>query len=140
MQSPWTDTSIAVIGFLIELGPTDPFLASVFSYISAIASPGNATLAGPLYFAGLESHLATNTIYKYIGSLTTPPCRESVDWIISSKPLYIDTDTFKRVKSVLGFNARYTQDGLGEINLLQNAADGLDKKRRRLVGRRMGRA
>jgi len=131
---------MAVIAFLIDLSPTDPFLASVFSSISAITSPGNATLTGPLDFTTLESHLATNTIYRYIGSPTTPPCSEDVDGIIGSKPLDIDADTFKLVKSVLRFNARYTQDGLGQINLLQNAANELDMRRRRSpVGRRVGR-
>jgi carbonic anhydrase len=70
---------MAVIGFLIDLSPMDPFLASVFSSISAITSPDNATLTGPPDFTALESHLATNTIYRYIGSLTTPPCSEDVD-------------------------------------------------------------
>jgi carbonic anhydrase len=110
----------------------------VFSSISAITSPGNATLTGPLDFTALESHLANNTIYRYIRSLTTPPCSENVDWIISSKSLYIDADTFKLVKSVLRFNARYTQNGLGQINLLQNAADELDMKRRSPVRRSVG--
>jgi carbonic anhydrase len=136
----FTDTSIAVIGFVAGLGPINPFLASVITSVSAITSPGNTTLTGPLFFAGPEYYLATNTIYRYIRSLTTPPCSEYVDWIISSKPLYIDADTYKRVKSVLRFNARYTQNGLGEVNSLQNAADELNVPRRSSVRRSVGRA
>ncbi len=115
-----------MVGFLIDLGPTDPFLASVFASISEIPSAGNATLTGPLDFTSLKYKLTHNTVYRYIGSLTTPPCSEQVSWIISTKPLYIDADTFKRVKKVVKFNSRYTQDGLGQVNLLENAAAELN--------------
>jgi carbonic anhydrase len=115
-----------VIAFLIELGATDPLLASVFASISEIPSAGNVTLTGPLDFSLLQYQFTHNTVYRYIGSLTTPPCSEQVSWIISTKPLYIDTDTFKKVKKVVKFNARYTQDGLGQANLLENAAEELD--------------
>jgi carbonic anhydrase len=118
---------MAVIGVLIELGPTtDDLLASVFARIDAIAKPGAVNFTGPLYFAGLETHIASNTIIRYNGSLTTPPCSESISWIISSKPLYIDMDTFQKVKKVVKFNSRYTQNGLGMVNLLQNAANELN--------------
>jgi len=118
---------MAVIGVLIELGPTpDDLLASVFDHIDAIAKPGSVNTTGPLYFAGLESHIVSNDIIRYDGSLTTPPCSESIAWMISSKPLYIDVDTFQKVKKVIKFNSRYTQNGLGMVNLLQNAANELN--------------
>lgn len=62
---------------------------------------------------------------SYSGSLTTPPCTEGVSWYISAKPLQIDEVTYGRVKNVLKFNARYTQNELGSVNLLQNAANEL---------------
>ncbi len=121
-----TDKTIAVVGFLIDFGPTDPLLSSVFASVAEISSPGNVTLTGPLDFSILQYHLTHNTIYRYTGSLTTPPCSEQVEWIIGTKPLYIDVDTYKKVKKVVKFNARYTQDGLGQANLLENAAAELN--------------
>jgi hypothetical protein len=43
------------------------------------------------------------------------------------QPLYIDRVTYTRVKKILGYNARYTQNSLGEINLLDAARDQLDR-------------
>ncbi|PNY28636.1 Uncharacterized protein TCAP_01439 [Tolypocladium capitatum] len=119
------DKSVAVVAFVIDLGPADPWLTSVFTYVAGIKTPGQATLTGPLSFTNLEHHLKSNPIYRYSGSLTTPPCTEGVAWIISNKPLYIDAGTYNKVKNVLGFNARYTQNFPGGVNLLQNAADEL---------------
>ncbi|KAL6901192.1 alpha carbonic anhydrase [Trichoderma evansii] len=119
------DKSTAVVAFLISLGLPDVLLSSVFERVNEIATPGETTQTGPLLFAALESHLKSNTIYTYSGSLTTPPCTEGVAWYISTQPLQIDEVTYGRVKDVLKFNARYTQNKLGGVNLLQNAANEL---------------
>ena len=44
---------------------------------------------------------------------------------MSAKPLHVDIKAFNAFKEVLKFNARYTQNGPGGVNLLQNAADTL---------------
>lgn len=136
--------SIAVVSFLIDLGRADPLLTSIFTYLEGAATPGETTLTGPLAFANLQQHLLSNPVYqyesdlpqllcincwltrsRYTGSLTTPPCSENVLWVISTKPLHIDQGTYDRVRGVLGFNARYTQNTLGGTNLLQNIAEQL---------------
>ncbi|KAL7943736.1 carbonic anhydrase [Trichoderma barbatum] len=120
------DKSTAVVAFLINLGYLpDPLLTSVFASVGMIGEPGSTTTTGPLIFGPLEEHLKSNTIFRYSGSLTTPPCSEGVSWHVSSKPLQIDEITFQRVRDVIKFNSRYTQNTLGETNLLQNAADEL---------------
>ncbi|KAL7794242.1 alpha carbonic anhydrase [Trichoderma ceciliae] len=119
------DKSTAVVGFLISIGLPDILLSSVFESIGKIATPGSTTSTGPLLFAALESHLRSNSVLKYSGSLTTPPCSEGVSWYISSKPLQIDQVTYGKVKDVVKFNSRYTQNAPGKVNLLQNIANEL---------------
>jgi len=48
-----------------------------------------------------------------------------VAWTVSAKPLSVDARAFNAFKDVLKFNARYTQNNPGEVNLLQNIADTL---------------
>ncbi|RFU82100.1 carbonate dehydratase [Trichoderma arundinaceum] len=119
------DKSTAVVAFLISLGHPNILLSSVFEAIEEIATPGEITSTGPLLFDALESHFKSHDVFTYSGSLTTPPCTEGVTWYISSLPLQIDELTYDRVKEVVKFNSRYTQNKLGEVNLLENIANEL---------------
>jgi carbonic anhydrase len=59
--------------------------------------------------------------------LTTPPCTEGITWSVVLQPLYIDPNTYNRVKKIMGYNARYTQNALGDINLLDSAREKLNQ-------------
>ena len=43
-------------------------------------------------------------------------------WLVATQKLQIQTATFEKVRSVIGFNARYPQNKPGEPNMLQLAA------------------
>ncbi|GKZ35670.1 hypothetical protein AbraIFM66950_006416 [Aspergillus brasiliensis] len=124
------DGNIAVVGYVIQLTSTKdhstPLLNTIFENVDEIAETGSTTELGLLDFSSVSRHFLNNEIYTYSGSLTTPPCTEGVSWYVSALPLVLDVDTYNDVKKVLKFNSRYTQNVLGEENLLQLAADELN--------------
>ncbi|KAK2036623.1 carbonic anhydrase [Colletotrichum somersetense] len=121
-------SSLAVVGFPIEVAETsDPLLASVFKNIDQVTAVGSHVITSPLNFASLSEHVSKNTIYQYSGSLTTPPCTEAIAWNVVGTPITIDIATYLKTKSIMKFNARYTQNNPGEMNLLQSAYESLKK-------------
>lgn len=95
-----------------------PFANSIVSNLDEIATPGTKTETGPLNFGPIVNHLTSTPLYKYSGSLTTPPCSEGVTWLVASKTLPLDVNSYNKLKSVVRFNARYTQNAPGQTNLL----------------------
>lgn len=121
-------SQIAIITFLMELSPfsyTTLLFDSVFAHLDDITVPGTYTETGPLDFTGIIDHFNKHGIYTYNRSLTTPPCSENVPWFISTEPLWVNVQQYRAVKNVLKYNARYTQDAVGQPNLLEVAAKQL---------------
>jgi len=46
-----------------------------------------------------EAIPAQRTYYHYEGSLTTPPCSETVDWHVLTQPIEVDEDDIARFAS-----------------------------------------
>ncbi|ORY71460.1 carbonic anhydrase [Pseudomassariella vexata] len=120
------DSSLAVVGFLIEVARTsDELLTSIFANVADITGAGDITHTESLNFTALATHLSKSTVFQYSGSLTTPPCTEGISWNIVSEPISIDVATYVKVKGIMKFNSRYIQDINGEKNLLQSAMAGI---------------
>jgi len=117
---------IAVLAVMFEMsadGETTDLLTAVTENLEDIREPGTVTTTGPLEFGALIQHLQTTPLFQYKGSLTTPPCAEGLTFFVTQDPLPIDVPTFLAIKSVVKFNSRYTQNGLGQANLLQIASE-----------------
>jgi Eukaryotic-type carbonic anhydrase len=74
--------------------------------------------------AAITKHLETTPLRQYSGSLTTPPCKEGITFLIAEQPLPINPASFNAMKKVLKFNSRFTQGTLGEPNLIEKALKG----------------
>lgn len=103
---------------LSEDGTTTELLTAVTEKLSEIATPGTVTETGPLDFAPIIKHLETTPLFQYQGSLTTPPCAEGLTFLVTKEPLPLNVKTYNAIKSVVKFNSRYTQNSLGEENLV----------------------
>ncbi|KAF8426746.1 alpha carbonic anhydrase [Tirmania nivea] len=60
-------------------------------------------------------------VLHYVGSLTTPPCHRDVSWFFLRTPQAVSVATYKSLRRIMRFNARYTQNYPGESNLLAMA-------------------
>ena len=49
------------------------------------------------------------TTYRYSGSLTTPPCTESVTWLVMTKPVTLPADQIAQYERLLNHNNRPLQ-------------------------------
>lgn len=116
--------SIAVVSFLLNKDATTDsgLFSTVMESAPEIQEPGSVTNTKSLSFDKLISHLNTNEVMTYSGSLTTPPCSEGVTWLISAAPLSISAEDVAAANKLMGDNARPAQGGLGEENI--NAEDG----------------
>ncbi|KAM0938959.1 putative carbonic anhydrase [Dioscorea sansibarensis] len=88
------DRKKAVIAILYKIGPPDQFLEEIEDYIKrsetkelqdlGVINPNNVVTLG-----------SKDPYYRYIGSLTTPPCSEGVTWTIINKVGTVTDDQVK---------------------------------------------
>lgn len=129
---------IAVIGVYIDLvdvvsvlelhilprAVPSNLLETIFSSVGEIATPGTSTTTKPLIMSEVVTLLKGGNFQRYTGSLTTPPCSENVEWSVATEKLLLSKATYQAARDVIGFNARFPQNNLGEPNLLAIAMAG----------------
>ncbi|OQV12524.1 putative Carbonic anhydrase 2 [Hypsibius exemplaris] len=100
-------TGLAVIGILFDLaGPADPpnaFLEEITYAIEVTLEPNRTTRMTLAAFN--MAHLLSDSpdYYRYLGSLTTPPCSEAVVWSIMKTTMKI---TEKQLKTFRGLHEK----------------------------------
>jgi len=57
----------------------------------------------------------TIEVYRYMGSLTTPPCSEGVNWHVANVPVEASADQIAKLRGALGPTARSIQDRNGRL-------------------------
>lgn len=99
------DGRLAVIGVLFEEGANNPALDPIWA--TAPIREGAAAVAFPVDLAKLVP--ANTPAYRYQGSLTTPPCSETVTWTVLARPLTASRGQLESFASVFPNNARPVQ-------------------------------
>ncbi len=96
---------IAVIGVLVEAGPSNQSLVNLWSTLSTKAGEqGLERSFDPRLLVPASHHHVS-----YHGSLTTPPCTEGVQWIVLRDPITMSARQIAQFVSVIGHNARPIQ-------------------------------
>jgi carbonic anhydrase len=102
--------SNAVIAVFLKRGPSSGALAPVLA-----AMPTDVNVKYPLTSAfNPASFLPRSTAhYRYLGSLTTPPCTEGVRWVVMTEPVSVSDEDMAQFAERIRFNARYVQRPVG---------------------------
>ncbi|GAB4833549.1 hypothetical protein Ancab_031792 [Ancistrocladus abbreviatus] len=80
--NPTVTNKFAVIGLLYKIGSTpDSFLAKLMGLIQSISDRSEEVNVGVINPADIK--IGGNKYYRYMGSLTTPPCSEGVIWTVN---------------------------------------------------------
>lgn len=101
------DGILSVLGVFISKGPENKFLAPIWESMPTKKGPEiqqRSTMLSP------EQLLpADRTYYRYLGSLTTPPCSEKVIWSIYQTPVSASNAQIEKFARIFPMNARPLQ-------------------------------
>lgn len=101
------DGKLAVLGVFFKEGKENKELNKIWS---AIPESKNEEKASQSEIALTKLLPKIHTHYHYMGSLTTPPCSEGVNWNVFNTPLTLSKEQLARFTKIYANNYRPTQD------------------------------
>ncbi|CAF1358037.1 unnamed protein product [Rotaria sordida] len=120
--------ALAVVGVFFELSfESNSFLQPIISALGRIRDNGKHVVINENFnLKALIGEKRMRRYYRYDGSLTTPPCYESVIWSVLQEPLQLSSEqlqAFQRLhgeKSVLMKNTYRTIQSIGSRKLFRS--------------------
>jgi len=101
------DGNFAVLSMLFSEGPVNDNLATLISHFPE--TKGETTLA-PEARLNLALHVPSKSpAHNYVGSFTTPPCTENVEWIVLRDPVSASAEQLASFAARLNHNNRPLQ-------------------------------
>ena len=99
---------LVVIGIFIESGEENLVLAEMWDEIPTDGAEAARQLKNPIDLQLLLPE--EKSVYQYMGSLTTPPCTEGINWFILEKPIEMSDEQINRFSSIFLQNNRPIQE------------------------------
>ena len=100
------DGALAVVGVMMERGGTNALFNAVMTG-TTVAGPDGFTLLGNYDLQDLLPE--DRSIFRYQGSLTTPPCSEVVLWSVMQNPIKVSDEAVDAFEAIYPMNARHLQ-------------------------------
>ncbi len=98
--------ALAVVGVFIKAGARNAALAPVFDAMPRHAGPEVRAQATVDPAAMLPRE---GGYFRYMGSLTTPPCSEGLTWTVFRQPIEASADQIRQFAALFPNNARPVQ-------------------------------
>jgi carbonic anhydrase len=106
-------SAYAVIGVLYRIGKANPFLGKILSAGLPQKTTSSAVTVSGLNLA--NAFTDPSSYYTYPGSLTTPPCSETVTWLLLRQQAELTVSQFEEFRKVLGNDFRPVQPLNGRV-------------------------
>ena len=101
------DGELAVVGVLMDAGAENRALSEVWASMPKRAT---AERVSKQVLVNARDLLPSDTAYyRYMGSLTTPPCSEGVSWYVLEQRLEVSAQQIGKFAKAVGANARPAQ-------------------------------
>ena len=99
------DGKLLVVSVLFEEGTDNAALEEIIK-----SAPHAVDKSMEFRAFDISTLLPKNTsYYEFIGSLTTPPCTENVQWVVMKNPLMLSQKQLESLQNILHHNAREVQ-------------------------------
>ncbi len=99
--------ALAVIGVFMKQGEVNPALQKIWQAMPMKESREKTISNVNINASDLLPE--DRDYYRYFGSLTTPPCSETVNWIVLKEPVEISSPQVNKFAKVFPMNARPVQ-------------------------------
>lgn len=101
------DGELAVLGVMIKVGKWNRIIHRLWKHMPPEANGRNRMKKVKVNAIGLLPKSKAH--YHYLGSLTTPPCTQIVEWYVLKEPIEIDASQLKQFHRLYDANARPVQ-------------------------------
>ncbi|KAL7170263.1 hypothetical protein ACSBR2_035185 [Camellia fascicularis] len=108
------ETKIAVIGVFYKIGRPDPFLTQLMRNISDMIDQKDERHFGMVDPRDIKT--GGKRYYRYMGSLTVPPCTEGVVWTINKKVRTVSREQVKLLREAVHDYAEQNARPLQSLN------------------------
>jgi carbonic anhydrase len=102
----------AVVGQLFVIGKPNRFVAELLKHGLPTKSGDEVNVPSQLINVA-DALTSTSQYYTYAGSLTTPPCTETVTWFVLHEYAQLSSDQFEAFRHILGNDFRPLQQRNG---------------------------
>ncbi|KAK3442326.1 alpha carbonic anhydrase 7 [Eucalyptus grandis] len=106
---------VAVVGVMYKLGRPDTFLSTMMKHIQGIADTHGAErtvgIVNPKHIK-----IGSRKYYRYVGSLTVPPCTQNVLWTIVRKVRTVTREQVKLLREAVRDDSEFNARPLQPIN------------------------